>query len=92
VLEVVKLLAGLTDLISLQVESISLVMIGSSLVIGKHSVATFHVEDLVVYSAVVSRLVSEVVKLLTELSNQLVLLGAADGNSMTTGASHLQVF
>lgn len=73
VLKVIKSSAGFTNFIGLHVKGVALVVLGSSSIIGKHSVATFHVEDLVVHTAVVSLLVSEVVKLLTELSNKLVL-------------------
>jgi hypothetical protein len=67
-------------------------VIASGFIVSKHSVAAFHVEDFIVHTAVVSLLVSEIVKLLTELSNKLVLLTRADGNSVMARASHLQVF
>ena len=66
-------------------------MLTSGSVVSEHSVATFHVEDLIVNTAVVSLLVSEVVELLAELSDKLVLLTATDSNSMHVSGSHWQV-
>jgi hypothetical protein len=81
-LKVVKSLAGFTDLITLHVECVALIVLTSGSVVGQHSVASFHVEDFVVNTAVVSLLVSEVVKLLAELSDKLVLFTTADGNAV----------
>lgn len=60
----------------------TLIVSGTGLLVGKHSVATFHVEDFIVDTTVISVLVSEVIKLLTEFGNKLVFLGAADSNTM----------
>ena len=49
-------------------------MDGPSLVILKHPQAVLHGEDLVVHASVVPVLVSQVIKTLSELSNELVLL------------------
>lgn len=56
-------------------------MLTSSFVIAKHSVAVLHRENFVIDSSVVSVLISEVVKLLAELSNKLVFLRASDLDS-----------
>jgi hypothetical protein len=56
-------------------------MLTASLVIWKHTIAVFHRKNLVVYPTVVAVLVSEIVKLLTQLSNQLILFTASDFNT-----------
>lgn len=81
-LEVVKSLAGFTDLVRLHVKCVALIVLTSGSVVGQHSVASFHVEDFVINTTVVSLLVSEVVKLLAELSDKLVLFTTADGNAV----------
>ena len=80
-LEVFKLFAGIRDLICTSVHPFSVLMLTTCLVVRKHTVAVFHCKDLVVNSTVVTVLVSEIVKLLTQLSDQLILLTASDLNT-----------
>jgi hypothetical protein len=47
------------------VESVTVLVFTAGSIVSEHSVAAFHVEDLVVDSTVVSVLVSKVVELLT---------------------------
>jgi len=63
--EVFQLFASFTDLISRVVESVTVFVFTTCSIISEHSVATFHVEDLVVDTAVISILVSKVIELLT---------------------------
>jgi hypothetical protein len=69
---------------------VALIVSGTGLLVGKHSVATFHVEDFIINTAVVSLLMSQVVELLTELSDELIFFTAANSNSVAVSTSHLQ--
>jgi len=57
------------DLITATVKTESCLVLTSSLVIRKHSVAVFHVKNLIVDTTVVSGLTAQVVKLLAQLGN-----------------------
>lgn len=72
------------------VEPVTVFVLTTGSVISEHSVTTFHVEYLIVDTTVISILVSQVVQLLTEFSDKLVFLGAANSNTVALGGSHLQ--
>jgi hypothetical protein len=78
VLEVIKLLAGVGDLVSSSVETVAVLVLGAGLVVAEHAVAVLHGENFVVDAAVVAVLVAEVVELLSELGDELIFLGGAN--------------
>ena len=80
-LEVFKLLAGLGNLVSRVVKSVPVFVLGTGLVVGEHAVATVHRENLVVYTAIITVLVAQIVQLLPQLGNQLVFLTGTEGNA-----------
>lgn len=86
-LEVLELFAGVLDFISGTVESLSVLVLASGLVVREHAVAVLHCEDLIVHPTVVTVLVPEVVELLAQLGNQLVLLAASDLDARASHAS-----
>ena len=86
-LEVLELLASVLDFVGGTVESLSVFVLASRLVVGEHSVAVFHREDLIVDATVVTVLIPQVVELLAQLGNQLVLLTASDLNARASHAS-----
>ena len=85
-----KVLASHTDLISGNVESISVFVLSTRLVISQHTVATLHGQNFVVDSTIVSVLISEIIQLLSEFSNQLVLFSTANGDSASGVVSLLK--
>jgi len=75
VLEIIELLAGISDFIGGSVEAVAVFMFSSGLIVAEHAVAVLHGKNLVIYSAVVTVLIAEIVELLSELSNKLVFFG-----------------
>ena len=61
VLEVIELLAGVSNFVGATVETGSVLLLTSGSIVGEHSVAVLHGEDLVVDSTVVTILVSQVI-------------------------------
>jgi hypothetical protein len=80
-LKLFEILASHSDFISSDIESITVFMLSTGLVVSQHAVAAFHGQDFVVDTTVVSVLVSKVVQLLSQLSNKLVFLSTANCNS-----------
>ncbi len=64
---------GITDFISVMVESLSVFVLAAGLVITQHADAVLHSENLVIDSAVVSVLISQVIEALSKFSDKLVL-------------------
>ena len=64
---------GVTDFVSVMVESLSVFVLAAGLVITQHADAVLHSENLVIDSAVVSVLISQVIEALSKLSDKLVL-------------------
>ena len=77
-LEVLELATGVRDLVGVAVESLAVLMLWTSLIVGKHANTILHGENLVVYTTVVAILVAQIVKSLAKLSNKLVLLWRSD--------------
>lgn len=78
VLELLELATGVLDFIDGSVESKAVLVLTSGFVVAQHAVPVLHREDFVVDATVVAVLIPQVVELLSELSNELVLLRAAD--------------
>jgi hypothetical protein len=72
ILEIIELLAGISDFIGGSVEAVAVFVFGSGLIVAKHAVAVFHRKNFVIDSAVVTVLVAEIVELLSKLSDKLV--------------------
>ena len=81
VLEVLDLLAAVGDLVHASVKSGSSLHFGSDFLLAQQLVPVLHGENFIVNSSVVSLLVLEVVQLLSQLSDELVLVRASDLNS-----------
>lgn len=76
--EFVKRSMGVSNLTCLSIICDSAVVFISSFLVGEHAVPRFSVENLVVNATVVSGLRSQIVKLLTQLCNELVFLTSSD--------------
>jgi hypothetical protein len=81
VLKLFKVLASHSDFVGSNIESVTVLMLSTGFVVSQHAVATFHGQDFVVDTTVVSVLVSEVVQLLSQLSDKLVFFSTANSNS-----------
>lgn len=73
-----KLTTLVTNFTTLSIDSESRVVLRSCLVIRHHPVAVFERVNFVIYATVVSFLVSEVVELLTQLSDKLIFFALSD--------------
>ena len=62
-------------------------MLATGLVVGEHAVAVLHCENFVVDASIIAVLVAEIVKLLTQFSDQLIFFTASDLNSRAGHAS-----
>jgi hypothetical protein len=80
-LEVLKLAAGVLDLISVAVESVTVLVLSAGLVVSEHAHAVLHGENFVIDTTVVAVLVAQVVEALTKLGNELILLTGSDLDS-----------
>lgn len=76
-----KLATLVTDFAALSVDSESGVVLIAYLVIREHSVAVFKGVNLIVDTTVVPLLVSEVVELLAEFSDELVFFAASNSDA-----------
>ena len=72
---------SVANLISIVVESFSVLMFAASFVVTEHAHSVFHCENLVVDSTVVSVLVSQVIEALSKLSDKLILFGGSNLDS-----------
>lgn len=87
VLEVLNLLAAVSNLVHAAVESSATLHFRSDLLFTQKFVAVIHREDLVVNATIVTLLILEIVELLSQLSNQLILVAASDAH----GRSRLHI-
>lgn len=78
VLEVFNLLAAVGNLVHAAVKSSTAFHFRSDLLLTQELVAVIHRENLVVDSTVVTLLILKVIELLSQLSNQLILVAASD--------------
>lgn len=78
VLEIVKLLACISNLISTSIETVAVLVLGAALVVAEHAVAVLHGENFVIDTTVVTVLVAEVVELLSKFGDELVFFGGAN--------------
>ena len=72
--EILKLATGVRDFISIAVKSLTVFVLRASFVVTEHANTVLHGKNLIVDAPVVSVLISQVIKTLTKLCNQLILL------------------
>ena len=73
--------ACVRNLIRVAVESLAVLVLRASLVVGEHAHTVLHGKYLVVHTAVVTVLISQVVKALSKLSNELIFLRRSNLNT-----------
>ena len=67
--EILKLAAGIRDFVGITVESLAVLMLGTSLVVSEHTDSVLHSKNLVIDTSIISVLITKIVETLAKFSD-----------------------